>query len=97
VSDDERCQIARILGSLRSGAVSDMLGYDFIVAMKSTLYYYEVKASIGDPHRFDMGPTEIGAAQRHRSDRDHRIAFCTCRMQAILRACRSACCPTPSL
>lgn len=54
------------------GGGSNMLGYDFIVALKTITYYYEVKASMGDPHRFDMGPTEIGAAQRHRSDRDHR-------------------------
>ncbi|MBW8328691.1 MAG: hypothetical protein K0M48_05930 [Thiobacillus sp.] len=50
----------------------DLLGYDFIVTTKSRTYYYEVKASMGDPRRFEMGPTEIGAAQRYRADRDHR-------------------------
>lgn len=50
----------------------DSLGYDFIVARKSHTLYYEVKASTGDPLRFEMGPTEIGAAQRWKSDRDHR-------------------------
>ena len=50
----------------------DTLGYDFIVATKSRTYYYEVKASTGDPQRFDMGPTEIIAAQAFRRDREHR-------------------------
>ena len=50
----------------------DSLGYDFVVATKSRCYYYEVKASTGDPQRFEMGPTEIIAAQRYRSDREHR-------------------------
>jgi hypothetical protein len=50
----------------------DGWGYDFIVATKSRTYYYEIKASTGDPRRFEMGPTEIGAAQRYRIDREHR-------------------------
>jgi hypothetical protein len=51
---------------------ADSLGYDFLVSTKSRSYYYEVKASTGDPQRFEMGPTEIGAAQRYRADREHR-------------------------
>lgn len=51
---------------------SDHLGYDFMVATKSLTYYYEVKASMGDPRRFEMGPTEIYAAQNYRADRDNR-------------------------
>jgi hypothetical protein len=51
---------------------SDGLGYDFVVATKSRSHYYEVKASTGNPLRFEMGPTEIGAAQRYRADREHR-------------------------
>lgn len=50
----------------------DSLGYDFIVATKSRTYYYEVKASTGNPLRFEMGPTEIFTAQRFRTDREHR-------------------------
>lgn len=57
---------------LNSSGGWDGWGYDFIVATKSRTYYYEVKASTGDPRRFEMGPTEIGAAQRYRSDREHR-------------------------
>lgn len=57
---------------LNTSGGSDGLGYDFIVTMKSRTYYYEVKASTGDPLRFEMGPTEIGAAQRYRADGDHR-------------------------
>lgn len=57
---------------LHTSGGSDGLGYDFIVATKSRTYYYEVKASTGDPLRFEMGPTEIGAAQRFRADREHR-------------------------
>jgi hypothetical protein len=57
---------------LNSSSGSDGWGYDFIVATKSRTYYYEVKASTGDPRRFEMGPTEIGAAQRYKSDREHR-------------------------
>ncbi len=50
----------------------DGWGYDFIVTTKSRTYYYEVKASTGDPLRFEMGPTEIGAAQRYRFDQEHK-------------------------
>ena len=58
---------------LNTSGGQDALGYDFIVARKSYTLYYEVKASTGDPLRFELGPTEIGAAQRWRSDRDHRF------------------------
>lgn len=51
---------------------SDTLGYDFKVETPSVTYYYEVKASLGDPRRFEMGPTEIFAAQRYRADGDNR-------------------------
>jgi hypothetical protein len=50
----------------------DGWGFDFTVTTKSRTYYYEVKASTGDPRRFEMGPTEIGAAQRYRKDREHQ-------------------------
>jgi hypothetical protein len=58
------------------------LGYDFVVQLSSTTYYYEVKASIGNPRFFEMGPTEIGAALRYKADRDNRyrilyVAFAT--------------------
>jgi len=60
----------------------DNLGYDFVVQLSSTTYYYEVKASIGNPKFFEMGPTEIGAALRYKADRDNRyrilyVAFAT--------------------
>lgn len=51
---------------------SDSLGYDFVYATKSRSYYFEVKASTGDPMRFELGPTEIFAAQRYRADREHQ-------------------------
>lgn len=53
------------------------MGYDFRVQLKSTTYYYEVKASTGDAHVFEMGPTEIGAALRYRADQDkkYRILY----------------------
>lgn len=57
---------------LNTSGGSDSWGYDFIVATKSRTYYYEIKASTGDPLRFEMGPTEIFAAQRYRADREHR-------------------------
>lgn len=57
---------------LNTSGGSDSLGYDFIVATKSRTYYYEVKASTGNPMRFEMGPTEIFAAQRYRADREHQ-------------------------
>lgn len=40
------------------------------VANRGT-YYYEVKASQGDPGSFHFGPTEIVAAGRYREDQDH--------------------------
>lgn len=58
---------------LGSNSGNDMLGYDFIVRLKSKTYYYEVKASIGDSHTFELGPTEIGAAQRYKADNDNQF------------------------
>lgn len=57
---------------LNSSGGDDTLGYDFVVTTRSRSYYYEVKASTGDPSRFEMGPTEIFAAQRFRGDKEHR-------------------------
>ncbi len=55
----------------------DELGYDFVIALKSTRHYYEVKSTSGDPGIVDLGPTEIAAAQRYkRDDKDHfRILY----------------------
>jgi hypothetical protein len=76
---------------LSTGGGNNLLGYDFAVASKSRTYYYEVKASMGDPRRFEMGPTEIGAALKYKLDREHRyrilyIAYATdpARTQATL-------------
>lgn len=57
---------------LNTSGGCDSLGYDFIVETKSRTHYYEVKASTGDPGRFELGPTEIVTAQRYRGDREHR-------------------------
>lgn len=50
----------------------DKLGYDFTVQLKNKTFYYEVKASTGDSKIFEMGPTEIGAAQRYKADKDNK-------------------------
>lgn len=50
----------------------DDLGYDFEVKLSSVTYYYEVKASSGDPSFFELGPTEIGAALRYKADKDNK-------------------------
>ncbi len=50
----------------------DDLGYDFLVQLSSTTYYYEVKASVGDSSLFEMGPTEIATALRYRADGDNK-------------------------
>jgi hypothetical protein len=71
-SIDESNWVSGYRDALNASGGLDTLGYDFIVATKSRTYYYEVKASSGDPLRFEMGPTEIGAAQRWRADREHR-------------------------
>ena len=73
VSVDESIWVSRYRDAvLDTSGGSDSLGYDFIVATKSRTYYYEVKASSGNPLRFEMGPTEIFAAQRYRGDREHQ-------------------------
>lgn len=70
---DESIWVSRYRDAvLNTSGGSDTWGYDFIVATKSRTYYYEVKGSIGDPLRFELGPTEIFAAQRYRADREHR-------------------------
>ncbi|KAB0507605.1 protein NO VEIN domain-containing protein [Pseudomonas moorei] len=72
-SVDESMWVSRYRDAvLDTSGGSDSLGYDFIVATKSRTYYYEVKASTGNPLRFEMGPTEIFAAQRYRGDIEHQ-------------------------
>ena len=50
----------------------DLLGYDFIVRLKTITYYYEVKASQGDAFSFEMGPTENACAQKYAADNQHK-------------------------
>lgn len=72
-SVDESIWVSRYRDAvLNTSGGSDSLGYDFIVATKSRTYYYEVKASSGNPLRFELGPTEIFAAQRYRGDSEHK-------------------------
>lgn len=72
-SVDESIWVSRYRDAvLETSGGLDSWGYDFIVATKSRTYYYEVKASTGNPLRFEMGPTEIFAAQRYRADREHQ-------------------------
>ncbi|EPF7975001.1 sacsin N-terminal ATP-binding-like domain-containing protein [Vibrio harveyi] len=55
----------------------DSLGYDFIVKLKTVTYYYEVKATQGQNEAFEMGPTEVAAAQKFASDKynKYRVLF----------------------
>ena len=102
---DESVWVSRYRDAvLITGGGSDLLGYDFVVATKSRTYYYEVKASSGDPRRFEMGPTEIGSALRYKADRDHRyrilyIAFATdpARTQATLPRPTGLSLPSPEV
>lgn len=59
--------------------VSDGLGYDFRVELRTTRHYWEVKATTGDLPLIEVGPTEIAAAQKYQRDiRDrYRIIFVT--------------------
>jgi hypothetical protein len=53
--------------------VSDLLGYDFRVDLRSTRHYWEVKATTGDQQLIELGPTEIAAAQRYRREGNDRF------------------------
>lgn len=75
---DDECWVSGYRNTaLGTGSGNDMLGYDFTVQLKSTTFYYEVKASTGDFQIFELGPTEIGAAQRYKADKDskYRILY----------------------
>ena len=66
---DESCWVSGyrdIMLATKNG--DDSLGYDFVVRSKQATYYYEVKASSGNPCRFELGPTELVAAQRYSAD-----------------------------
>lgn len=66
---DESCWVSGyrdIILATNSG--DDSLGYDFVVRDRQATYYYEVKASSGNPCRFELGPTELVAAQRYSAD-----------------------------
>ena len=70
---DDACWVSGYRNAtLGSKSGDDRLGYDFIVRRKSVTHYYEVKASIGDSHVFEMGPTEIAAAHKFRSGKEHK-------------------------
>lgn len=74
----DNCWVSRYRDeALGTDTGNDGLGYDFVVRLKSTTYYYEVKASSGDAQVFEMGPTEIAAAMRYRVDQDskYRILY----------------------
>ena len=67
------CWVSRYRdGVLNTDTGNDLLGYDFMVQLKTITYYYEVKASTGDAHAFEMGPTEIGAALKYKADQDNK-------------------------
>jgi hypothetical protein len=59
--------------------VSDRLGYDFRVELRTTRHYWEVKATTGEQPLIELGPTEIAAAQRYQRDKGdrYRIIFVT--------------------
>lgn len=70
---DDSCWVSGYSGAvLGAKSGDDRLGYDMIVRLKTVTHYYEVKASVGDSRVFEMGPTEIAAAHRHRGDKEHR-------------------------
>lgn len=70
---DDTCWVSGYRNAaLGSETGKDDLGYDFVVKRKSVTHYYEVKASEGDSHIFEMGPTEIAAAHKFRSGKDHK-------------------------
>lgn len=71
---DDSCWVSRYRDiALGTSFGDDSLGYDFIVRLKTVTYFYEVKASTGDPQVFEMGPTEIGAAQRYKANKDNKF------------------------
>ena len=71
---DDSCWVSRYRDiALGTSSGDDSLGFDFIVRLKTVTYYYEVKASTGDPQAFEMGPTEIGSAQRYKANKDHKF------------------------
>lgn len=80
---DDNCWVSSYRNIVLGGTTGrDDLGYDFEVRLSSTTYYYEVKASTGNPSFFEMGPTEIGAALKYKADRDNKyrilyIAYAT--------------------
>ncbi|MBD5804524.1 hypothetical protein AZOA_39670 [Azoarcus sp. Aa7] len=70
---DDACWVSGYSNTvLGTDSGNDQLGYDLIVRLKSVTHYYEVKASIGNSHVFEMGPTEIASAHKYRADKDHR-------------------------
>ncbi|MCA1575767.1 MAG: DUF3883 domain-containing protein [Acidobacteria bacterium] len=70
---DENCWVSSNRNVICGGSAGrDDHGYDFEVRLTSTTYYYEVKASTGNPQFFEMGPTEIATAQRYKADRDNK-------------------------
>ena len=57
---------------------SDDLGYDFRVQYRRQTWQIEVKASVGDSQRFEMGETEVKAAReaaRRRSNTRYAVVY----------------------
>lgn len=71
---DDECWVSGYRNTaLGTTSGNDSLGYDFAVQLKRTSFYYEVKASTGDFQTFEMGPTEIVAAERYKADKNNKF------------------------
>lgn len=71
---NEECWVSRNRELvLQTGSGNDLLGYDFIVRHPDHVRYYEVKATTSDNQFFRLGPTEVEAAIKYRTDGKHRF------------------------
>jgi len=53
----------------------DSLGYDFEVALKTTTYLFEVKATSGERLEIELGESEVLAARKYSQSDRYRIIF----------------------
>ncbi|WP_336706499.1 sacsin N-terminal ATP-binding-like domain-containing protein [Oerskovia sp. USHLN155] len=60
---------------LADGIGNDSLGFDFRVETADRTLLIEVKASLGDDRRFELGESEVRRAQDLADDEEYRIVF----------------------
>jgi hypothetical protein len=71
------CWVSRYRESVFPGAGDDSLGWDFEIPRRRGSWYYEVKTTLGEGGRIELGETQVIAAQDNARNRRWRLLVIT--------------------